>query len=322
MSSSMQHPAGHDEPSGRGVGDDGTFDFARSHTAEWLSRCGERACDGCTPFFKAVRRGSPGAVTCLLVILFCVLFVGQMVVKDETVDIKHLIPPGALCANQEDMYDDETKVCQLRNKYAYAYLLGHSWVMCAPNMQGAKLLRVGEDKFGNFWYGTDKREEVRKFYKTCVPTCADDADIYDSTQDACMVSKQLAIVFLAGQGNFCATGTPGAKAIRSESKEIGDGNYWYRPEMASRVTPFYASCRSKCARGDSSVDETHCQVENPDALAYLQSEQMLRSVGITPDKTEGRGGTTCDDRSPGEECVFPPLAFTSKQAHARMHAFT
>jgi hypothetical protein len=214
-------------------------------------------------------------VTCLLVVVFCVLFAGQMLVKDETVDVtqalnQHLIPPGAMCANQEDMYDDETRVCQLRNKYAYAYLLGHSWVMCAPNMDGAHALRVGEDKFGNFWYGTEKREEVRKFYQTCVPTCADDADIYDSSQgtrrfeqhacsharthahtgthharththtqahmrahththtethahtctDACMVSKQLAIVYLAGQGSFCAKGTPGAKAIRSASKEV------------------------------------------------------------------------------------------------------
>jgi hypothetical protein len=237
---------------------DGTFDFGRSKTAEWLTRRGESACDRCTPFCRAVRRGSPGSVTCLLLVVFCVLFAGQMLVKDETVDVRealHLIPPGAMCANQEDMYDDETRVCQLRNKYAYAYLLGHSWVMCAPNMEGAQALRVGEDRFGNFWYGTEKREEVRKFYQTCVPTCADDADIYDSTQDACMVSKQLAIVYLAGQGSFCAKGTPGAKAIRAQSKEVGDGNYWYRPEMASRVKPFYATCRSACARGDRTAQQ-------------------------------------------------------------------
>jgi hypothetical protein len=48
---------------------------------------------------------------------------------------------------------------------------------------------------------------------------------------------------------------------------------------------------------------THCQVENPDALAYLQSEQMLRSVGIKPDKTEGKGGITCDDSSPGRSAI-------------------
>ena len=118
-----------DEPSSPGLmRGDNTFGFARSSTVEWLAQCGETAFDSCTPFFKAVKRGSPGAVTCVLVILFCVLFVGQMIVKDERVDIKHLIPPGALCANQEDMYDVETKICQLRNKFAYAYLLGHSWV--------------------------------------------------------------------------------------------------------------------------------------------------------------------------------------------------
>ena len=175
--------------------------------------------------------------------------------------------------------------------------------MCAPNMPGAKALRVGEDQFGNFWYGTEKRVEIRQFYATCVPTCADDADIYDDTQDACTVSKQLAIVYLAGGGDFCAKGTPGAKAIRSQSKAVGDGNYWYRPEMASRVKPFYASCHSKCARGDRAVDATHCKVDNADALAYLQSEQMLRSVGIKPEDTKGEGGATCDDRSPGRNAI-------------------
>ena len=292
----MRDPVGDDAPAS---GPDRTFEFQPSRVAEAVTRFGETACEGCSPFVRAVRRGNPGAVLCLLVVLFCVLFAGQMIVKDDTVDIKHLIPPGALCANQEDMYDDETRVCQLRNKYAYAYLLGHSWVMCAPNMEGAKVLRVGEDQFGNFWYATEKREDVRQFYKTCVPTCADSADVYDSSQDACMVSKQLAIVFLAGQGGFCAKGTPGGKAIRAESKQVGDGNNWYRPEMASRVKTFYESCRSKCARGDTTVDEIHCQVENTDALAYLESEQMLRSVGIKPDATAARGGGTCDDDSPG-----------------------
>ena len=251
---------------------------------------------------------------------------GQMLVKDETVDIRHLIPPGALCANQEDMYDDETHVCQLRDKFAYAYLLGHSWVMCAPNMDGARALRVGEDKFGNFWYGTEKREEVRKFYSTCVPTCADDADIYDTSKAACLVSKQLAIVDLSGQGSFCdsrpsSSTAPGALAIQSESKEIGDGNFWYRPEMASRVKSFYASCRSKCARGDDTVDQVHCQVLNPDALAYLQSEQMLRSAGVTPDSTRGSGGSVCDDESPGRRAISGETTGNRPSAKAYIHIY-
>eukprot|EP00960_Hanusia_phi_P074526 768261-Hanusia_phi.AAC.10 len=41
-----------------------------------------------------------------------------------------------MCANQEDMYDANARRCQMGNKYAYAYLLSHSWVMCAPNMPG------------------------------------------------------------------------------------------------------------------------------------------------------------------------------------------
>ena len=114
---------------------------------------------------------------------------------------------------------------------------------------------------------------MRKFFQTCVPACADDADIYDTTQDACMVSKQLAIVYLAGKGNFCAKGTPREHAIHSESKKIGDGNYWYRPESASRVLPFYASCHAKCARGDSSVDANTAKLKPPmRSHTYSQSK--------------------------------------------------
>jgi hypothetical protein len=131
---------------------DGTFSFPRSQTANFLVGCGENACDGCTPFFKSVLHGNPGAVLCLLVVLFCVMFSGTILVKDETVDVaaavathQHLIPPGALCANQEDMYDDESHLCQLRNTFAYGYLLGHSWVMCAPNMDGAQVTAFPSD---------------------------------------------------------------------------------------------------------------------------------------------------------------------------------
>ena len=81
-------------------------------------------------------------------------------------------------------------------------------------------VRAGEDKFGNFWYGTEKREEVREFYQTCVPTCAGGVDVFDSSKSACMVSNQKAIVFLAGQGAFCTEGTAGERAILSESKQV------------------------------------------------------------------------------------------------------
>ena len=50
------------------------------------------------------------------------------------------------------MYDDIRRLCQMGNPYAYAYLLQHDWVMCAPNMPGAKVLRKAQDKYGNFWY--------------------------------------------------------------------------------------------------------------------------------------------------------------------------
>ena len=82
------------------------------------------------------------------------------------------------------------------NKYVYAYLLGHDWVFCAPNMPGAQLLTKNMDEMSNFWYRSSQRSEVRQFYGTCVPTCADDADTYHSSKDMCLVSNDIARVWL------------------------------------------------------------------------------------------------------------------------------
>ena len=303
---------------------DGTFDFERSPLGVVLAQRAESAVGWFVHFGKAVRRGSPGAVLGFVLALFFVLFAGQVLVRDETVDVHtalHLIPPGALCANQEDMLDDESRLCQLRNTFAYAYLLGHSWAACAPHTVGARLLRMGQDDFGNFWYGPEKREDVRQFYATCAPTCADAADVYDAAKGACMVSNQLALVFLSsGQargkgGGLCAKSTPGGNGILSESKQISDGNLWYRPELASRVAAFYASCVPACARGDAKAvlqdsqtgemmaGHVRCRVENVDALAYLQAQHMLEAAGIAPGETIGSGGATCDDESPGRRAI-------------------
>ena len=37
----------------------------------------------------------------------------QLFLQDDKVPIHHLIPAGSLCANQEDMFDDTKRLCQV-----------------------------------------------------------------------------------------------------------------------------------------------------------------------------------------------------------------
>lgn len=173
------------------------------------------------------------------------------------------------------------------NKYAYAFLLKHDWVVCAPNMPAAKLLRSSEDGYGNFWYRSSDRHEVRRFYGTCVPTCADEADTFHSSKQACLVGNDLARVWLQGNGQHCDQGTAGGAGILRESQAIGDGNFWYKPEMAGHVRSFYSSCQTTCALGDTSLDDQHCQVMNQKAVRYLK----------------GSSSVSCDTTSPGRSAI-------------------
>ena len=70
-------------------------------------------------------------------------------------------------------------------------------------MEGAQLLKRNKDELSNFWYTSEQRQEVRQFYHTCVPTCADDADTYHSSKDMCLVSNDIARVWLQGNGQHC-----------------------------------------------------------------------------------------------------------------------
>ena len=155
-------------------------------------------------------------------------------------------------------------------------------------MEGAQLLKRNKDELSNFWYTSEQRKEVRQFYHTCVPTCADDADTYHSSKDMCLVSNDIARVWLQGNGQHCQHGTAGAVAIRHASKDVGDGNMWYRPEMAGRVKTFYHSCSPRCASGDFELDGRHCQVRNSMASTFLQV---------------GAGGVVCDSISPGKSAI-------------------
>ncbi|EKX32616.1 hypothetical protein GUITHDRAFT_121207 [Guillardia theta CCMP2712] len=102
------------------------------------------------------------------------------------------------------------------------------------------------------------------------------------------MSNDIARVWLQGDGQHCDSNTPGAGAIKRASKRVGDGNFWYKPEMASRVREFYKSCSARCAKGDSTLDSMYCQVRNPMALSFLQ---------------QGGSQVVCDDISPGRSAV-------------------
>mmetsp|Transcript_32154 Transcript_32154/g.77769 ORF Transcript_32154/g.77769 Transcript_32154/m.77769 type:complete len:304 (-) Transcript_32154:124-1035(-) len=238
-------------------------------------------------FVRGLRRGGAGSLACLLCGTAILLAIIQVVFRDDRVAVPKLIPAGSLCATQDDMYDDRKALCQMGNTYAYAYLMRHDWVMCAPNMPGAKILRGMQDKYGNFWYKSSSRGDVREFYNTCVPTCADDRDTYHSSKKMCLVGNDVARVWLQGDGQSCAHGTAGGQAVRHASAVVGDGNMWYRPQETSRVRELYKSCQSTCAKGDSYVSSEHCEVQDRKALAFLR----------------GDGGYVCDDASPGRSSL-------------------
>ena len=161
-------------------------------------------------------------------------------------------------------------------------------MFCAPNLPGAKILRDQQDEFSNFWYQPSQRGQVAAFYKTCVPTCADDADSYHSSKDMCLVANDIARVWLQGNGQHCQHETAGAVAIRHASREIGDGNSWYKPEMAGSVKAFYRSCSATCAKGDLALDADNCQVQNALASTFLEA---------------GANAVVCDSISPGRSAL-------------------
>ena len=122
----------------------------------------------------SVQRGRPAGLLFILCCICICISLLQVFFKDDRVRVEKLIPAGSLCASQvlppapplpdgassapprvggcrvpvltrcataqDDLYDDVKRRCQMGNKYAYAYLLGHDWVFCAPNMYGSPRL--------------------------------------------------------------------------------------------------------------------------------------------------------------------------------------
>lgn len=60
------------------------------------------------------------------------------------------------------MYDTASRLCQVGNKYAFWYMKHKSWVQCAPNLPGYRMLtNTGPDWQGNWWYTPAQAKEVR-----------------------------------------------------------------------------------------------------------------------------------------------------------------
>ena len=66
-----------------------------------------------------------------------------------------------LLSPQDDMYDTVSRLCQVGNKYAFWYMRHKSWVQCASNVPGYRLLsQSGPDWKGNYWYNLKQANEA------------------------------------------------------------------------------------------------------------------------------------------------------------------
>ena len=69
--------------------------------------------------------------------------------------------PYQCVSAQDDMYDTASRLCQVGNKYAFWFMKHKSWVQCAPNIPGYRMLvSTGADFNGNYWYTVKQAKEV------------------------------------------------------------------------------------------------------------------------------------------------------------------
>ena len=85
-------------------------------------------------------------------------------------------------------------------------------------------------------YPFHKAQEVRALYDTCIPECATDEDTYHAAKDLCAVTDSVLIQWLNGDGQKCARGTVGERAIKSATAALDSPQgYWYAPDAADKV---------------------------------------------------------------------------------------
>ena len=290
---------GHVRNSMEQLGEDGTSSWNRF--AEPLLRstsdcCTEQLPDG--SFVRGLLAGSQRNLILMLLFLLCAFTIVHYLLQPPSGSLDNLVPAPSLCSSQDDMYDTDSRLCKVGNKYALWYLKHKDWIQCAPNIPGYNLLlQGGPDWNGNYWYSIRQSKSIREFYDTCIPECATDEDTFHVDKDMCMVTDDVLITWLNGDGQTCKPKTIGEKSIKWATNSLSDpqGHYWYAPDTADKVRELLESCHSSCAQSDVLLhDNVHCQVMNTAALHFLSLRQgscdtelpgfsAISGMGVTKD---------------------------------------
>jgi hypothetical protein len=102
------------------------------------------------------------------VLLIGIVLIGMwmlnMLLDDEHIAV--LTAGGKICAEKTDYLEKVNHRCQVRNKFAVAYLNGEPWVKCAAFTRGATLLERSPDKDGNRWYDIDDKTKVTPAFQS------------------------------------------------------------------------------------------------------------------------------------------------------------
>ncbi len=96
------------------------------------------------------------------VLLFGIILLG-MFMLNLLLDDEHIavLTSGAkVCADKADFLEKVNHRCQVRNKFATAFLNGAPWVKCASFTRGATLLAASADSNGVRWYDIDDKNKV------------------------------------------------------------------------------------------------------------------------------------------------------------------
>jgi len=249
-------------------------------------------------FAKGLAAGGVRQTIVLMLSVMCVFTVVHWSLSSAGALRASLVPAPSLCASQNDMYDTASRLCQVGHKYAFWYLKHKSWVQCAPNVPGYRMLAgAGPDGGGNYWYAPKLAGEVRAFYDTCIPECATDDDTFHVNRDLCMATDDVLVTYLNGDGQKCPAGTPGEKEIRGATSGLSNrqGRYWYKPDAAAKVRRLLEGCHATCAKNDPGLhDKVHCQVMNTLALKFLSGQGGACDKRLPGFKLLGAMGTTKD----------------------------
>ena len=121
----------------------------------------------CGPFFNWLDRTSSfmqEQPTARNVLLFAFILIGMfmlnMLLDDEHIAV--LTSGAKFCADKADLLEKVNHRCQVRNKFALAFLSGAPWVKCASFTRGATLLEASADSNGARWYDLDDKNKVRR----------------------------------------------------------------------------------------------------------------------------------------------------------------